>query len=144
MSFPSSSLYGDAKWKGTQVDHARGWNVSVKNDVKTYSSNKTNGKVGRLPGNYDVTGNFTIYNNTDSDIPFLPGQVGELKLYTDASLFWLINDAIIGDINPEVNIETADIEGFTVNWGFFGADDSDFGQIVAPDGTVIDKDLAGT
>ena len=142
MTFPLSSINGDVKWKGVQVNHARGWNISLKNDAKTYATNKTKGKVGRRPGNIDCTGSFTIYT-TDGNIPMLAGQIGKLELFNDATNKWEINNAIILDTPLEVNIEDGSIEGVTINWGFAGLDDATNGSIKAPDGTLLDSSIVG-
>lgn len=142
MDFPYSSTTGDVKWAGTQVAHARGWSLSLPNEVQEYVSNLTKGRKGRMAGNIDATGSFTIYNSADA-LPFLSGQKARLQLYTNATEFWDIDNAIIGNISPEVDIEGGTLVGVTVEWSFAGKDDATFGKITAPDGTEINQTLLG-
>ena len=141
-TYPLSSINGDIKWNGTQVPHARGWNISINNNPKTYATNQTKGKIGRRPGNQDITGSFTIYTAT-GDIAMLPGQIAPLLLYCDATDHWTITNAIIISTELVVNMESGDIEGVTVNWGFAGNTDSTGGSVTAPNGTTIDSSIVG-
>lgn len=142
MAFPLSSQNGDVYWNGAQVEHARGWTLNPSVAVQEYTTNKTKGKVNRRPGNVDLTGTFTVYAKAAA-LPVYPGQIANLKLYVTASEYWNVNKAIIGDINPEVDIEGGTLEGYTVNFSFAGADDGTGGSITAPDGTVLDKASTG-
>lgn len=142
MANPLQSQDGDVHWNGSQVAHARGWTIDINTDAQTYTTNRSNGKVQRRPGNIDVTGTFTIYAD-GAALPCLPGEIALLRLYVNSTQFWAITNAIIVSISPEVDIEGNALEGVTVNWAFAGQDTATGGTITAPDGSTLDKDSTG-
>lgn len=142
MANPLTSVLGDVHWNGSQVAHAKGWTINPVNNASTYSSNLTKGKVNRRPGNYDATGTFTLMT-TDGDIPGYPGQIAALKLYVNATVFWHIQNAIILSADEMTDLQTNETLGWTINWAFAGKDDGSGGSITAPDGTVLDRLIAG-
>lgn len=142
MAFPLTSVDGDVKWNGTQVEHASGWSINPTVESKAYSSNKTGGKRNRRPGNIDATGSFTVYS-TDGGVPMLPGQIAKLELFVDATKKWDVQNAIVTSTDPEVDVDNNELVGYTINWEFAGKDDGSGGSIVAPDGTELNQTSVG-
>lgn len=134
MAVPITSTDGTVHWNNSEVDQARGWTINPSSEAKTYTTNKTNGKVNRRPGNIDVTGTFNVYSTGTSIVAF-PGQIANLKLYINASNYWNLDKCMIESFEWICDVETNDIEGVTYNWSFSGDADGTGGTITDPAGT---------
>jgi len=141
MANPLMSTNGDVLWRDAQVAHASGWTISLAVEGKTYATNNTNGLTNRRPGNVDATGTFNI-KRSDASLPFISGQIAKLTLRVNASAGWVLVNALITSIDEEINIETNEIIGYTVNWEFAGADGGG-GSITSPSGAVVNRTTVG-
>ena len=134
MAQPLMSVDGRVDWNNAEVDHARTWSINPSVEAKTYATSATNGKINSRPGNIDVTGSFTIYG-TGAAIPMMSGEIADLKLYVNTTEFWRLQKAEILDLVEDIDIESNEIIGITVNFRFAGAEDGTGGTITKPDGT---------
>lgn len=99
------------------IPEVRKWTTKPKADAKEYASSSTAGKKKRLPGVGDFDGSIDFYVDeaTRIDSMFQPGDVGYLKLYEDATTFF-IAPVYIDDISYETDIEGGNIVGGTVSF----------------------------
>jgi len=104
-----------------EVAEVRNWSFSWVATLKEYASSSTNCVKKRIGTQKDVTGGrFEVYiDDADRvDAQIEPGDVVTLKLYEDATKFWIVTDATIASIDPATDIEGDEIVGASV--GFEG------------------------
>lgn len=118
------------------VDDIRTGTFTITRANPKYSSSSTAGQTKRLSGVLDATGSYTAYQTDFTAIP-APGSIIVLDYYVNATEFWSFTSAVVLSIDPVVDIETAAIVGYTLNWGFTAYDEATQGAIITPAGTYL-------
>lgn len=104
----------------TELTDVRTIRLTLSNDNKSYVSSGTAGQTKRTKGNFDCDFAISVYAGDWSTLP-APNTVKAVKLWVDATTFWLINWGMIGELsNLEVDRETAAPVGATVNGSLNG------------------------
>ncbi|MBL4699639.1 MAG: hypothetical protein JKX85_00135, partial [Phycisphaeraceae bacterium] len=93
--------------------------LSIKSDLKEYSSSSTGGWKKRKAGRISANGSFDFY---DQDVRTAPdiAQDAKLRVYVSDTEFWLFHWARIADGSYEPSPESGDTVSGSVNWNWTG------------------------
>lgn len=122
-----------------EVESLRTATLAVWRTNTDYVNSGTDGSVKRLKGNLDASLSFAVHTDDFSSLPVVSrGTNVEVKLYTTASLFWLIESMKLVNLSDLVcDRESAAMVGATLNFEFNGFALAVIGKIVTPGGTNI-------
>ena len=113
------------------------WVLNLTCPEKVYTLNKF---IHRKPGNLEGTISIDVWNKTVRDVKYDPNTIGAVKLYIDATQFWLLNWVRFKETtNLVVDKRTQAIQGYTINGDWTAQDGvgSALGAIVRPDDAYI-------
>lgn len=113
---------GAAEFSGSETTFTdvRSITLTISAGNQSYVSSSTAGVTKRVAGNIDATISFDVYFDDPTDLPTAQ-EVKAIRLYTTATEYWELRWVMFGEIGGvDVNIETADIVGATVNAGMNG------------------------
>lgn len=105
-------------------DDLRTMTMTLTADNKSYVSSSTAGETKRLAGNISGTVSATVYEDDLSNLPS-PGSYEHWKMFVGVTLFWEIKWILINNLSGiEINRESGDLVGATINGMFSAFDDT--------------------
>lgn len=133
---PPSAVGTKAELDTTELDDVRSMSLTITADNHAYTSSSTGGWTKRLAGRLDASGSIDFYSD---DLTGLPesGTFKQIALYVDATQKWDLKWGHIDSIEPDVNIESGEPVGVTLNFSFSGFNGGQQGSIEKPGGNAI-------
>jgi hypothetical protein len=114
MSSPITGISGKVEVDSAEVADVRTWSMPRENDVKTYASSSTGGYEKTAAGNTRWTFTMSVYAPDGSlSIGFEVGDLVTVKGYTTTGKYFE-GSVRVGSIEPQVDIEGAELVGCTV------------------------------
>lgn len=101
------------------IADVRTWSLTLACEPKRYASADTGGIRKANPGRKSARVDISVYQaalDAFNSPDMLPGTVGGLKLFVDASTFWELRWATVGEESPSIDIEGG--ENGIVSLGF--------------------------
>lgn len=106
-----------------EISDVRTMTLTITRNNPSYVSSSTAGQTGREEGILDFTLSISVYEDDFADLPD-ENDIRELRLYTDATLYWKLEWAILTELTDlEVDIEGGGLIGATLNYGMVGFTD---------------------
>lgn len=115
----------------TDVDNVRSWSLSITSDLQAYNDSSTGGQTRRKARRLDARGSYAVNISDFADLP-AEGSKTPIRLYVNATEYWAINSTIIDSVKPEVDSETGELVGATVNWSWDAMPAGAAGSITKP------------
>ena len=118
--YPSKGMKGTLA--GADITNVRRMEFTLTCKNETYvtgGDSGTSGIVKRVPGNYDASGNFTVYDGAPSTA-LAYGTIDILRYYVTASYYWAFSYVVLESNNPEADREGGTIPGLTYPWKYTG------------------------
>ena len=118
--YPSKGMKGTLA--GSDIVNVRRMEFTLTCKNETYvtgGDSGTSGIVKRVPGNFDASGSFTVYDGAPSTA-LAYGTIDVLRYYVTASYYWAFSYVVLESNNPEADREGGTIPGLTYPWRYTG------------------------